>query len=440
MAQAKHIGKVVISMRDQVESIEPFEAETIAFAPDATYLICGGFGGLGLILAKWIVEHGGRNIVLMGRSGASSEEAEKTIEELKNRGARVAVAKADVSNSAEVAAVLAEIDKTRRPLKGIFHGAMVLHDNTLLQLSPEKFREVMTPKMDGTWNLHYHSLNQPLDFFVLFSSASSLIGNPGQGNYAAANSFLDAFAYYRRSLGLPAVSINWGYLGEVGYVARHPEISELLNRMGIEAISPKQAMDALATILQRKPVQIAAMRMDSRKVSKSLAKAAAQRLSSLIGKTDTDGPGAESGSRIKERLHEAKQDKRQDILENFIREQAARVLGISASNLDVDRSLNELGLDSLMAVELKNRIEGDLELSLPMGQLMQSPTIHGLSSVVLNQLMLPISASPAPALVRQQTPEQLLVKVDRLSDKEVDSLLRKMLGEETRQTETEMRE
>lgn len=441
MAQARHIGKLVISMRDEKALLEPLDGDDIAFSPDATYLITGGLGGFGLTLAKWIVENGGRNLVLMGRSGAESEEAKKALMELQKTDARVEVAKADVSSEKQLAEVFADIDRTMPPLKGIFHTAMVLHDNILLQLDPEKFRKVMAPKMDGTWNLHYHSLNRPLDFFVLFSSVSSLIGSPGQGNYAAANSFLDTFAYYRRSLGLPAITINWGHLAGVGYVARHHEISELLTRMGIEGISPKQATVALGRILRRNPIQIGTMRMDWQKVLKSIPKTGvAQRYSCLVRESKIDEQGVEERSQIKERLQQAKQEERPEIIEAYVREQAARVLGTSASKLDLDRSLNELGLDSLMAVELKNRIESDLDFSLSMGQLAQSPTIRRFSSVVLNQLLAPASTPSAPPVIRQETSEQLLAKVDRLSDEEVDSLLRKMIGEEAQHREEEMRD
>jgi acyl carrier protein len=287
----------------------------------------------------------------------------------------------------------------------------------------------MAPKIDGAWNLHYQTLNCDLEFFVLVSSVSALVGNPGQGNYAAANSFLDAFAHYRCSLGLPAVVIDWGHLAGTGYVARHPEISDLLNRMGLEGISPRQAMLALRLILQNKPIQTGVMRMDWRKASKSFPKSA-RRFSSLIDEGKSDEYATETGSRIKERLHEAKIEERQEIVEKFIREQVARVLGTSAIKLDPDRSLNELGLDSLMAVELKNRIESDLALSLPAGQLMQGPTIRNIGHVVLTHLGMQAAGNIVPAITRQESAPELAAQVDRLSDEEVDDLLSNMVGEE----------
>jgi NADPH:quinone reductase-like Zn-dependent oxidoreductase/aryl carrier-like protein len=435
MAQGRHTGKIVISMQEPVVLIEPLNQEDIAFHPDATYLITGGFGGLGLTLARWIIEHGGRNVVLMSRSGATSAEAQQALEELQQTGARVVAAKADVTSETQLADVLADIDRTMPPLRGIFHTAMVLEDGIVLQLSAESFRKVMAPKMDGTWNLHVQTANRTLDFFVLLSSVSSLLGNPGQANYVAANTFLDAFAHYRRSLGLPANTINLGHVAETGYVSRQEALSELLTQRGILGFSSKQAMAALGRVLQKNPIQIGMMRMDWHKVATSTSRAEVpQRLSSLIGASGIEPQGGEEGSRLREALLHATPEEREAIVQTYIREQVARVLGASPAKLDIDRPLNELGLDSLMSVELKNRVEGDGVLSLPMGALMQSPTINSLSTAMLNQLT-PLASTPsALPLTQGETSEQLLAKVEQLSEQEVDVLLHEMVGEEADET------
>ena len=244
----------------------------------------------------------------------------------------------------------------------------------------------MAPKVDGAWNLHTQSLNRDLDFFVLFSSVVSLVGNPGQGNYVAANLFLDTLAYHRRSLGLPAITINWGHLTEVGYVSRHQGVSELLTRRGILGFPPKQAMEALGRILQKKPIQMGVMRLDWQKLAGFAPKArGSQRLSSLMSQNMEQQKGEEE-NRVREALMHATPEERKEIIQTYILEQVASVLGTS-TKLDVDQPLNELGLDSLMAVELQNRVESDLTLSLPAGKLMQGPTsIHRLSTVVLDEL------------------------------------------------------
>ena len=312
---------------------------------------------------------------------------------------------------------------------------MVLEDGIVLQLGPESFRKVMAPKMDGTWNLHGQTANRALDFFVLFSSVSSLVGNPGQANYVAANTFLDAFAYYRRSLGLPATTINLGHVAETGYVSRQQALSELLTQRGILGFSSKQAMAALGRMLQKNPIQMGVMRMDWHKVAKSTSRAEVpQRLSSLIGASGIEPQGGEEGSRLREALLHATREEREAIVQTYIREQVARVLGASAAKLDIDRPLNELGLDSLMSVELKNRVEGDVALSLPMSALMQSPTINSLSTAMLNQLTTLASTPSTPPLTHRETAEHLLTRVDQLSEQEVDVLLREMVGEEVNET------
>jgi acyl carrier protein len=289
----------------------------------------------------------------------------------------------------------------------------------------------MAPKVDGAWNLHAQTLDRPLDFFVLFSSGSSLIGNPGQANYVAANAFLDAFAYYRRSLGLPAMTINWGLVAETGYVSRQQGLSELMTSRGFVGLSPQQVLDTLDRTLQRQPIQMGVMRMDWQKISSSISTAGlSQRFSSLVSTSSLEQQGGEEGSHIREGLLRAKPEEREEIVQTYIREQVARVLGASASKLDADRPLNDLGLDSLMGIELRNRVEGDLALSLPMRELMQSPTINSLSRAVLGQLALPGSTPSAPPPTDQGTAEQLSAEVGQLSDEEVDSLLREMVGEE----------
>jgi thioesterase domain-containing protein/acyl carrier protein len=263
---------------------------------------------------------------------------------------------------------------------------MVLDDGILLQLDARRFRRVLAPKADGAWILHSRTLGRPLDFFVLFSSVSSITGSHGQGNYVAANAFLDALAHYRRALGLPAVAINWGHLAKVGYVSRHEKLGESLTSRGVEGIPPAQAMEALGLILRRKPIQIGVMRMDWQKLSRSMRGPLARRLSLLITETFAEQAGTEKGKPIREVLHQAKPEERKQIAEGYIREQVARVLGTSAGKLDVEQPLNELGLDSLMAIELKNRIEADLVLSLPTGRLVQGPSIGKLSTEVLLEL------------------------------------------------------
>jgi acyl transferase domain-containing protein/acyl carrier protein len=195
---------------------------SIKFSADSTYLITGGLGALGLRIAEWMSQRGARHMVLAGRS-KPSESVMGFVNEMRQKGIEIVICLADVSDAIQLQQVIDKIKNEMPLLRGVIHAAGVLDDSSLLNLNPARMDKVMRPKIHGAWNLHLATLNMPLDFFVLFSSAVSVLGSPGQGNYAAASAGLDAFAYYRRSLGLPAISINWGPWAEVGLAAQATE-------------------------------------------------------------------------------------------------------------------------------------------------------------------------------------------------------------------------
>jgi acyl transferase domain-containing protein/NADPH:quinone reductase-like Zn-dependent oxidoreductase len=213
MAQAKHIGKVVLSL--ERPQYDVMQHDRLTFRPDASYLITGGFGGFGIAVAEWMVEQGARHLVLLSRTGAPRSEDAAALAALEGR-VHVVRRAADVADESDVARVLAEVRDTMPPLRGVVHAAMVLDDGMLTQIDAERLERVLAPKIAGAWNLHRQTLDQRLDFFVLFSSIASVIGNPVQGNYAAANAFLDALSAFRRSRGLPSLTVSWGALSEVG--------------------------------------------------------------------------------------------------------------------------------------------------------------------------------------------------------------------------------
>ena len=211
MAQGKHVGKVVVAFSEAfiARRAEPL-APPFAVQQNGSYLITGAFGGFGKVIARWLVECGARQLVLASRSGAAAPEAESFVEDLRARGVNVRVAKADVSSPSDVTRLMAEIRESDQPLKGVFHLAMVIDDAPLNALTSDRMRSVMAPKSYGAWLLHQATREMDLDCFVMFSSVSSIFGNPAQGNYAAANAFLDALAHYRRALGLPALDGKLG--------------------------------------------------------------------------------------------------------------------------------------------------------------------------------------------------------------------------------------
>ncbi len=398
MAQAKHTGKIVVSLREPEVLIAPAVNQALPFRSDGTYLITGGLGGFGLAVAQWMVENGARHLVLVGRSGASSEAAERALEAMKQAGAQIVVARADIVQKQYVAAVLDNIERSGPPLRGIIHAAMVLDDGYLFQLDQERFNRVMAPKMMGAWNLHTLTLAAPLDFFVLFSSVTSLVGNPGQGNYVAANTFLDAMAHYRRAQNLPALSINWGAIGEVGYLARHSEIGEHLDRQGLQSFSTKQAMATLEHLLQRTPVQIGAINIDWQQWSKfSPETALSPRFSHLIRESQDQrkmDEQREGGSSLLSMILAAEPEERQQKLAARLCEQVAKVLGTSASELNTEQPLTSFGLDSIMAVEMSHWIGNELRMEVSTMALIQTPNIDTLAAQILDQLDARLNVAP----------------------------------------------
>ena len=248
MAQAKHIGKVVVSHQDSDIGRGEIRA-------DASYLITGGLAALGLQVAEWLVQKGTKHLVLVGRK-ASKEATQIQLSQLQAQGAEITVAQTDVSKSDEVAQLFKKIKDDLPPLRGLIHAAGVLDDGVLLQQNWERFTQVMSPKVSGAWNLHLYSQDLLLDFFVCFSSVASLLGSPGQGNYAAANSFLDALANYRQNLGLPSLTINWGPWGGAGMAS---ELGDRFASQGMNLINPEDGLQVFEQLLQQDFAQVGVM-------------------------------------------------------------------------------------------------------------------------------------------------------------------------------------
>ena len=237
MGNARHIGKIVLLHEGRSQ-----EGSGLIRA-DSTYLITGGLRGLGLLVAERLVELGARNLILMGRAEPSAQ-ALTTLARLESSGARVLVARADVSREGELARELERAAALLPPIAGVIHSAGVLHDGVLQRLDWDRFSQVLAPKVRGSWNLYRALRGRQLDFFVSFSSIAGLFGSPGQANHAAANAFLDTFASFLRASGIPAQSIDWGAWSEVGAAAERNVAERVIGR-GVESISPQGGLDAL---------------------------------------------------------------------------------------------------------------------------------------------------------------------------------------------------
>lgn len=426
MAQAKHTGKLVLT-----QTADP-TTPSVAIRPDATYLITGGMGGLGPTLANGLVKAGATHIALMGRH-EPPETTQAAINQLESQGVQVEVLLGDVSQSADVQRILEIIKQKMPPLKGILHAAGSLEDGVLLHQNWTRFAPVLAPKVGGVRQLHQHTLGLPIDFFILFSSASAVIGSAGQANYAAANAYLDSFASWRSEMGLPALSIGWGGWSGAGMAARLSQHDQQrFARQGLVALTPEQGLSVLDNLLNSKghvlvlpfDWEVFIRSHEDRLISPLYANVAR----STISRTATVKSTA---SDIGRRLSESAPNKRKPLLQAHIREQATRVLGLSGSyTLDVQQPLREIGLDSLMAVELRNALSANLQRKLPATLLFDYPTIEALTEFLNHQLW--PEAKPAsedfleeakPITVGATTASTEAAEVAKLSDEEAEALL-----------------
>ena len=395
LAQGKHVGKIVIRNAGEIRVRAAVPAQP-PIRSDSTYLITGGLGGLGLKIASWLVALGARSLALMGRSRPSLE-AEAILSELNALGARVEVIAGDVSLESDVSAAVNFIRANLPPLRGIIHAAMVLEDTPLAELSAESYERVMGPKISGAWNLHVHTRADALDFFVSFSSIASLLGNPQQGNYAAANAFLDEFSAWRRSLGLKATTINWGVISGVGYVARREDIGNYLARQGYMSLAPEQVLEVLSEVLKRDAVRVMAARIDWKLLGETPGPTATSpRFRHLIPTASSAAPAA-AGS-VRSRIEHEQPAQRPQRVEEYLREQVARLLGTPAAQLDAERAINSMGLDSLIAAELTVVLQRDLGIEISGSKLLAGVSIRGLAAQVLTSMKLE-STGPAESSV-----------------------------------------
>jgi myxalamid-type polyketide synthase MxaB len=402
MARRKNIGKVVLSFTF-AESKNRSDRSAAPRA-DATYLITGGHGGLGLEIARWLVEKGARHLVLLSRSGAFSSGKEVAAE-LAAKGATITTIQADVSNESDLARALSEIRTTMPPLRGVIHAAGVLDDHLLLNLDAESFRRVLAPKVLGAWNLHTLTADLPLDFFVVFSSVASVLGSPGQANYAAANAFLDGLAHDRRSRGLPCLSINWGPWAEVGMAARASSARGPASRVMLP-LAPAQALAALDRLFEKNgPAQAVAMSVDWTQLARSFN---GQQPPSLISdllrekaRPAADKAAKESGPRLSmQELLATLPPQRHAVLLAHVQKSLALVMALDAPELDPEESMSNLGLDSLMALELQHSLEESFGTKLPIDLLMGMPSLNEFVSRLLDILAKP-AASPAPETAQE---------------------------------------
>ena len=355
---------------------------------------------MGLQIAQQLVADGARHLVLTGRRGVTSAAQQEILDQLTAAGATVEVVAVDIANQGEVQTLL-DCCTAIAPLRGIVHAAGVLDDGVLGAQSPERFATVMRPKVDGAWHLHTLTQGMALDFFVAFSSVASLLGSPGQSNYAAANAFLDSLMQQRRQAGLPGLSINWGPWAEVGMAAH---LQGHLQQQGMALITPPQGRRFFQYLLGRATGQVAVLPVQPQQLA-----------------AQTESPR----TTVRDLLDQLPATERKARLESYVRAEIAAVLRLSANTpLDAYTRLFDFGLDSLMAVELKNKLERQLACTLRATVIFDYPTLAVLLPHLYQEILgygTPTAEAAAPAASAQPN-------LETLSAQELDDLLEQELA------------
>ena len=390
MQQARQIGKIVITYRNGINNVHSLESATrknLTLTADASYLVTGGLSGFGLRTAEWLASKGARNLVLISRSGPSSEEARDAIGRLEKQGVNIHAVSCDITDKKTISALLAKIAKTLPPLRGIVHAATVINDGLIRNMDVEQIRSVLAPKILGANYLHEMTLNTPLDFFILFSSATTLFGNPGQGNYVAANAYLEALAKHRRASGLAATCVRWGAIDDVGFLARNEKIKEALqSRMGGSALNSTIALDALESMLVSDRSGLGVMELDWKALSRFLPSAGTPKFSELARHAVDNGGDDVTSDDIQRVLLELSDADLLATLIEMLKNEVGEILRVSPDKIDPARSIYDMGLDSLMGVELIVALESRFGIRLQVMALSQSPTITKLAERIIQQL------------------------------------------------------
>ncbi|TWD12858.1 acyl transferase domain-containing protein [Streptomyces sp. T12] len=441
MAQARHTGKIVLSFGQPSTTATGPQGRAVTVHADGTYLITGGAGGIGGQLALWLADQGARHLLLTGRSTLPEDDAAleeehpqaaavAVLRRLRERGVHVTYQAVDVADTQAMRAVLESRRRTGRPpVRGVFHAAGVIDYTPLSDMSGAEMDRVLAAKVSGAWNLHRLLREESVEAFVLFSSGSALLSSPMLGGYAAGNAFLDALAHHRHAQGLPATVVNWGFWDSVGMVARKEQLEErTLLPQGMSSFSPADGLALLGKILAEGRVHTAVLPADWPAWARAYPGAAtAPLLQHLIGsdrprqhapaheKQDVEpvapsqitepaaprpatpapvpapvapviDPAPVATARPVPQTSAPVQAAPGSELLDFLKQEVAVVMGLRPERVNTNRPLNRLGMDSLMAVELRNRIERRYQVKLPMVQLLKDGTITTVAQALATEL------------------------------------------------------
>jgi acyl transferase domain-containing protein/acyl carrier protein len=409
--------RLVSRLERSLPAAHPFDP---LFRSDAAYLITGGFGGLGLEIARWMVGHGARRLILMGRTPlpprstwstiADEDPASRAISmilQMEKLGVTIRSAFVDIGDEPAMRSFFRHYEEDcQPPIRGVIHAAGAVRQTLVSDSTAEDFRELFKAKVDGTWLLHDILKHEPLDFLVFFSSASAVLSSPRLGPYAASNAFLDAMADYRTSAGLPALSINWGVWSDAGMAARsESSMARKVSERGMGGMRTAEGLHCLGRLIGNAKGQVCVMPVDwgrwtalypaymSKPFFSSLrncAEAISDQTRSAVGRVAE----RESEPQILQLLNMSP-DERKERLVQYLSETLAVILGVAVDTVDPSHPITDFGLDSLMALEFRNRINSEFRVMIPTVHLLQGPCLEELAGRLAAELPEPKMQAPA---------------------------------------------
>ena len=389
MQHSKQIGKVVIRMNDIPEPVNnflsPIQKPTIQ--SHGTHIITGGVSGFGLQTAKFLIECGAKSLVLLSRRGQCNDAA--FIELCRSQGVTLTIEACDVSDEKSVNNLLIGIRKKLPPIRGIFHAAMVLNDGLILNIQPDQVRDVIIPKISGALFLDQLTRKDPIEHFILYSSATTFFGNPGQAAYVAANTALEELAAKRLSEGLPATCVAWGPIGDTGYLSRHQNVKDALaSRIGGQPLESSDTVRFLGNAMARKFSQVAWLDFDWATMSRFLPDSRNPRFAMLQHLAIGSSQNTDTSNDLRLELDRLNVTELLQTLKALLKDEISTILRVPPDKLDENRSLLEIGMDSLMGVELMTSLENSLGITIPLMALSEAPTMARLSEK-LSQIIRP---------------------------------------------------
>ncbi|CAB3760747.1 beta-ketoacyl synthase [Burkholderia sp. MSh2] len=389
MQQARQIGKVLVTYPSGTPAPTRggARAGSLALDPHGAYLVVGGTGGLGFASARWMVERGARRLTLASRSGELAAAAREEVAHWRETlGVTVDVVSCDVTDATAVDAMIAAIVRRDSPLKGVLHSAMSIDDGLVRNLDDARMAAVLAPKVAGAWNLHRATRTLPLDLFVVYSSATTYLGNPGQSNYVAANTFLEALVEHRRAAGLPGTFMAWGPLEDVGFLARHADTREALqSRIGGASITSGEAMVALERALVAGAAGEAVVRLDWHAVARGMPAAKARRYA-LLQSQAKGGDARDGGTQLREEVLALPRDEAIALVARTLQGQIARILHMTPDRIALDKSVLDMGMDSLMGMELGLAVEEAFEVKLSVMAIAEGASVTTLAGRIVDSI------------------------------------------------------